>query len=177
MPKLPRLAAREIAAVLERKGIVVRLGSMQLKRCGASRFSPSCVARRSIRLQTPGGELYPLVEHLQALKGAGRAAQWAVRIPLPGPQPPLTVRLCAVRKSAAAIAQAQKKLRRKARKQGWQVQPESLIYAQYVMVLSTFPAAQYSTRRGLGSLPTALAGGTGVQASETDRAVGAFAQT
>jgi hypothetical protein len=104
---------------------------------------------QGIRLQTRSGELYPLVERLQALKGAGRAAEWAVRIPLPGAQPPLTLRLCAVRKSAAAISQAQKKLRRKARKQGWQVQPESLIYAQYVMVLSTFPAAQYSARRVL----------------------------
>ena len=100
-------------------------------------------------MQTPGGERYPLVEHLQALKGAGQTAEWEVRIPLPRPQSPLAVRLCAVRKSAAAIAQAQKKLRRKARKQGWQVQPESLIYAQYVMVLSTFPAAQCSTRRVL----------------------------
>jgi hypothetical protein len=104
---------------------------------------------QGIRLQTPGGDLEPLVEHLQALKGAGQTAEWPVRIPLPGPQPPLAVRLCAVRKSMAAIALAQQKLRRKARKQGWQVQPESLLYAQYVRVLSTFPAAEYSTRRVL----------------------------
>ena len=104
---------------------------------------------QGIRLQMPGGDLEPLVEHLQALKGAGQTAEWPVRIPLPGPQPPLAVRLCAVRKSMAAIALAQQKLRRKARKQGWQVQPESLLYAQYVRVLSTFPAAEYSTRRVL----------------------------
>ena len=104
---------------------------------------------QGIRLQTPGGDPAPLVEHLQALKGAGQTAEWPVRIPLPSPQPPLAVRLCAVRKSAAAIALAQQRLRRKARKQGWQVQPESLLYAQYVMVLSTFPAAEYSTRRVL----------------------------
>ena len=99
-------------------------------------------------MQTPGGDLTPRVEHLQALKGAGQTAEWPVRIPLPGPQPPLVVRLCAVRKSAAASALAQQRLRRKAKKQGWQVQPESLLYAQSVMVLSTFPAA-YSTRRVL----------------------------
>lgn len=103
---------------------------------------------QGIRLQTPGGDLTPLVEHLQALKGAGQTAEWPVRIPLLGPHPPLVVRLCAVRKSAAAIALAQQRLRRKAKKQGWQVQPESLLYAQYVMVLSTFPAV-YSTRRVL----------------------------
>lgn len=104
---------------------------------------------QGIRLQTPEGDLCPVVDHLQALKGAGETAEWAVRIPLPGPHPPLPVRLCAVRKSAAAIALAQKKLQRKARKQGWKLQAESLIYAQYVMVLSTFPAALYSTARVL----------------------------
>jgi hypothetical protein len=104
---------------------------------------------QGIRLHTPGGDLFPLVEHLQALQGTGQTAEWPVRIALPGSSPHLAVRLCAVRKSAAAIALAQKKLRRKARQQGWQVQPESLLYAQYVMVLSTFPAAEYSTRRVL----------------------------
>jgi hypothetical protein len=64
-------------------------------------------------------------------------------------EPPLPVRLCAVRKSAAAIVLAQKKLWRKARKEGWKLQPESLIYAQYVMVLSTFPPATYSAQRVL----------------------------
>ena len=104
---------------------------------------------QGIRLQTPGGDPYPLVNQLQSLKGTGLTAEWEVRIPLPGKQPPLQVRLCAVRKSAAAIALAQKKLRRKARKEGWQLQPESLIYAQYVMVLSTFPKATYDTKRVL----------------------------
>jgi len=104
---------------------------------------------QGIRLQTPGGDPYPLVNQLQSLKGTGQTAEWEVRIPLPGKQPPLQVRLCAVRKSAAAIALAQKKLRRKARKEGWQLQSESLIYAQYVMVLSTFPKATYDTKRVL----------------------------
>jgi hypothetical protein len=104
---------------------------------------------QGIRLQTPGGDPYPLVNQLQSLKGTGQTAEWEVRIPLPGKQPPLQVRLCAVRKSAAAIALAQKKLRRKARKEGWQLQPESLIYAQYVMVLSTFPKTTYDTKRVL----------------------------
>ena len=48
-------------------------------------------------------------------------------------------RLCVIRKSQAAIALTQKKLRRKASKQGAALQPETLFYAQYVMVLTTFP--------------------------------------
>jgi hypothetical protein len=100
-------------------------------------------------LKTPGGDPYPLVNQLKSLKGGGPAAEWDVRIPLEGKEPPLPVRLCAVRKSAAATALAEKKLRRKARREGRQLQPESLIYARYVMVLSTFPRATYDTQRVL----------------------------
>ena len=104
---------------------------------------------QGIPLQTPGGDLFPLVGHLRELTVADQTAEWAVGIPLPHPHGPLAVRLRAVRKSAGAITLAQAKLRRKARKQGWRVQPESLLYAKYVMVLSTFPAAQYSAPRVL----------------------------
>jgi hypothetical protein len=40
---------------------------------------------QGLRLPTPGGDLAPRVEPLQALKGAGQAAEWPVRIPLPRP--------------------------------------------------------------------------------------------
>lgn len=108
------------------------------------RFNP-----HGLILKTPGGDSYPLVKQLGSLKGAGQTAEWDVCIPLQGPERLLPVRLCAVRKSAAATALAQKKLRRQARKAGWQVQPESLVYAQYVMVLSNLPQTSYDTRRVL----------------------------
>jgi len=104
---------------------------------------------QSMVLQTPGGDPCRLVNKLRSLKVAGQTAEWDVSIPLEGKEPPLQVRLCAVRKSAAAMALAEKKLRRKARREGRQLQPESLIYAQYVMVLSTFPRVPYDTQRVL----------------------------
>jgi hypothetical protein len=104
---------------------------------------------QSLVLQTPGGAPCRLVNQLRHLKGAGQTAEWQVSLPLKGKTPPLHVRLCAVRKSVAAMALAEKKLRRKARREGRQLQPESLIYAQYVMVLSTFPRASYNTQRVL----------------------------
>ena len=72
----------------------------------------------------------------------------------PGPRPlaclgPISgsgaraARLCVIRKSKAAIALAHKKLRRKASKQGSQLQPETLVYAEYVMVLTTLPEAEF----------------------------------
>ena len=104
---------------------------------------------QGIVLKTPGGDPYPLVNQLKSLQGGGQAAEWGVSLPLEGKEPPLRARLCAVRKSAVATALAEKRLRRKARREGRQLRPESLIYAQYVMVLSTFPPALYDTQRVL----------------------------
>jgi len=50
----------------------------------------------------------------------------------------------AFRRNKAAIALARKKLRHKATKNGSQLQPQTLFYAQYVMVLSTFPEEDFS---------------------------------
>lgn len=45
------------------------------------------------------------------------------------------VRLCAIRKSRLATEAARKKARKKAKKKGNEIQPETLEYAEYVMVL------------------------------------------
>ena len=68
----------------------------------------------------------------------GQITQWKVLLPLEA-HPPLTARLCLIRKSQAAAARAQKKLQRRASKQGAVLQPQTLLYANYVMVLTTFP--------------------------------------
>ena len=51
--------------------------------------------------------------------------------------------MCVIRKSQAAIALAHKKLRRRASKTGTELQPETLFYAQFVMILTTFPAQDF----------------------------------
>ena len=52
-------------------------------------------------------------------------------------------RICVVRKTQAAIEQAQKKLRRRANKNGQQLRPETLVYAEYVTLFTTFPEASF----------------------------------
>jgi len=53
------------------------------------------------------------VKKLQSLQGAGRTAEWDVRIPLPGQEPPLPVRLlrraqkCGSHRAGAEKAAAQ----------------------------------------------------------------------
>ncbi len=96
----------------------------------------------SIRLHTQQGEAYTLLEKLKTVQRTGQIATWKVWVPLEG-QNSVAARVCVVRKSKVAIAQAIKKLRREASKQGSQLQPETLIYAEYVMVLTMFPEDKY----------------------------------
>ena len=98
---------------------------------------------QGIILQTTKGLDFPLLPRLKAIQRTGQIAVWPVLIPY-DEQKPLKARLCVIRKSKAAIALALKKLKRKASKRGSQLQPETLIYAQYVMVLTTFPAERFS---------------------------------
>jgi len=96
----------------------------------------------AIVLQNERGEPFPLLAKLKPLRQTGAMAAWNVWVPY-ADRPPVAMRLCAIRKSKAAIAMAHKKLRRKASKQGSQLQPETLTYAEYVMVLTTFPGAEF----------------------------------
>jgi hypothetical protein len=97
---------------------------------------------QGIRLQEANGATFELLDRLQGLSQTGHLGLWPLWIPGEG-RPALAVRLCVVRKTKAAIGVAQAKLRREACKNGAQLQPETLFYAQYVMVLA------YLCRTGL----------------------------
>jgi hypothetical protein len=96
----------------------------------------------SIVLRDESDQPFPLLAKLKPIQKTGQIALWKVRIPYLD-QEPLAARLCVVRKTKAAILLAHKRLRRRAQKSGWQLQPETLVYAEYVMVLTTFPEAQF----------------------------------
>ena len=96
----------------------------------------------SIILHTQADEDFPLLQKLKTIQRTGQIATWKVRVPHEN-QEPVAARICVVRKSKAAIAHAIKKLEREASKNGSQLQPETLIYAEYIMVLTTFPEDQY----------------------------------
>ena len=53
-------------------------------------------------------------------------------------------RVCALRKTQEAIRIEHKSLRRQAFKKGTQLQPQTLEFAEYVIVFTTFPAAEFS---------------------------------
>jgi hypothetical protein len=95
-----------------------------------------------IVLQTPAGDPFNLLQKLKPLQRSGQIAVWNALVPFEK-RPPVAVRICVIRKSKVAIALAHKQLRRKASKQGSELQPETLIYAEYVMVLTTFPEREF----------------------------------
>jgi len=101
-----------------------------------------------ILLQAPDGSRFGLLESLKSIRKAGQMREREVLVPFDG-NTPVPARLCVVRKSQTAIALAHKKLRRYASKHGTQLQPETLLYAQYVMVLTTFPRKEFSLEQVL----------------------------
>lgn len=103
------------------------------------RLNPS-----GMRLETEAGKAFPLLARLNGVTRTGQIREWPVWLPLDGATS-LPVRLCVIRKSQAAIKLALKKLRREASKDQRTLAPETLRYAEFVMVLTTFPAKDFPT--------------------------------
>ena len=95
-----------------------------------------------IRLKTENGGDFPLAHRLRSIQQTGQIAVWNVTVPYEN-RPPVAARVCVIRKTKAAIVLAQKRLRRKASKQGSELRAQTLIYAEYVMVLTTFPQREF----------------------------------
>jgi hypothetical protein len=96
---------------------------------------------QALPVETPEGAPLDLLAWLRKLTGPGQVgSQLAWVCAEEGAR--IAVRLCAVRKSHEAILATQRKLHRRAQRQGNQLQPQTVEYAQWVIVLTTVPAAQ-----------------------------------
>jgi Transposase DDE domain len=82
-----------------------------------------------------GNRRFGLLTRLRSLKQAGDVGEWPVT--LRGKDIAVPGRVCAIRKSEHAIAQAHRRLHRKASKKQTKVQPQTLEYARYVIVFTT----------------------------------------
>ena len=107
------------------------------------RFNPD-----GIRIEDADGQRFALLKHLKALSKAGQSREWPVQVPLEG-QAAVPARLCVIRKTRAAIRLSIEKLQREASKDQRTLKPETLRYAEYVMVLTTFPAEAFPTQQVL----------------------------
>jgi hypothetical protein len=100
----------------------------------------------NLPLYAADGERWDLLSRVGELQHAGQCAEWEVHV---GPPALLPLRLCGVRKSEYGIERALAQIRRQASKHNSQPKPETLEYAKYVLVVSTLPSAEFSTREVL----------------------------
>ena len=99
----------------------------------------------SLVLETPEGAPFDLLAAVQSLTRAASIGSWQVKVAVkddvavPG-------RVCALRKTKEAIRIAEGKLKREASRKGKEVQPDTLIFARYVILFTTFPESDFPAR-------------------------------
>jgi hypothetical protein len=80
---------------------------------------------------------FPLLQRVTKLSRPGQVREWKVRLRSSGGEE-VRGRLCIIRKSEQAIAQAQRRLQKNASKKQSKLKPETLEFARYVMVFTTY---------------------------------------
>jgi hypothetical protein len=96
----------------------------------------------SLRLETEAGQAFDLLAAVETLPRPGPVGRWRVRT-VARAGPPVVGRICAVRKTDEAIEVAHAKIRRTAQRKGKQVRPETLRFARFVIVFTTYPAEEF----------------------------------
>lgn len=97
----------------------------------------------ALPLKDVNGNPFDLLKAVKAIRKPGVSRAWKVKVSY---QNNLAVmgRLCVVRKTVEAIKLAHKKIRRKANKNGREIKPETLEYAKYIILFTTFPENEFS---------------------------------
>ena len=99
----------------------------------------------TVRVNTgslPLGGPFDLLASVQGLRRAGTVGCWTVAA-LDQRGLAAVGRVCALRKTTEAIRLAQRALRRQASKRGKRLPPQTLEFAKYVILFTTFPAEEF----------------------------------
>jgi Transposase DDE domain len=99
----------------------------------------------SLRLRKPGGEKFDLIPHLQKMPKDQNIDD--IHVLIDGAGAPMQTRIVIARKPEAAARAERERMTREARKKGKQLDPRSLIAAEYVMLATSlapddYPAAE-----------------------------------
>jgi hypothetical protein len=97
----------------------------------------------SLPLQTLEGTSFELLKKISSLKNTHSLGSWPA-ITYEKSSEKIQGRICAIRKSEEAIDKAHKKLKSDASRKGTKLQPETLEYAKYVILFTTFPETDFS---------------------------------
>jgi hypothetical protein len=101
---------------------------------------------RGLSLREDGDRPFVLLDRLSSLQQAGDLGDWPVSVH--SGQLRIAGRICAIRKSQAAIVRAQRRLDRK-RQRGQKVVPDTRKYAEYVLVFTSLDASEASPEQVL----------------------------
>ena len=97
----------------------------------------------ALSFRTPDGAPFDLLAAVSGLRRAGAVGSWPVAA---GGKDGVRGRVCAVRKSAQAAARARETAHREARRQGSEVKPATLVFADHVIVFTTFCEQAFDAR-------------------------------
>lgn len=90
------------------------------------------------------GNNFDLLKAVAAIKRPRISKEWKVAVTTQN-NTQISGRLCVVRKSAEAIKLARERIRKEASKKRRDTKPETLEYAKYIILFTTFPATEFST--------------------------------
>ncbi|MCF6283835.1 MAG: IS4 family transposase [Candidatus Hydrogenedentes bacterium] len=100
---------------------------------------------QSLRICNTHKHPFDLLDKLKKIQKTGATRTWHVLIPDANNDSYAAGRICTIRKTEEAIRIAHKKLRRRANKNGQELRAQTLVYAEYVTVFTTFPEHNFST--------------------------------
>lgn len=127
------------------RGYSHTVGIVPVVRVGA--YLTVRLTQGAVLLQDSKGSSVNLLPRLQTLKQPGQVGHWKVF--LRDEESPVAGRVCALRKTRLAIERAHRKIKTKAQAESRSVNPETLEYAKFVFVFSTFPEEEFSAKEVL----------------------------
>lgn len=93
------------------------------------------------------GQRFNTLHHVNTIKSAGEISEW--KIAIKSGETLIPARLCILRKSEQQIIASQKRKLTKASKNNRKIKPETLEYAKYVMLVTTFRREDFSAEEVL----------------------------
>jgi len=100
---------------------------------------------KSLPLFDVNGGAFDLAGKLKPIRRAGQIREWSASAGFADGSDPITGRLCVVRKLEKDIVLAKKKRLRVASKKCLKLEPDTLLFSEYVILFSTFPRERFST--------------------------------
>lgn len=100
------------------------------------------VNTQALSLWRPDGQRLGLLKTVSSLRRVGQAGSWPARVV--AADGAVVGRICAIRKSRAAIRAAHRKIRDDASRRGTEIKPQTLEFAKFVIVFTTFSEVEFS---------------------------------